>query len=77
MKGAQEGGFMGGLVGFGKGVGGAVFKPAAGKRRMSVKHKCYRVLKNGQRRRKKSEILFFCLSRDSLRILRLWRGRML
>jgi hypothetical protein len=28
MKGAQEGGFMGGLVGFGKGVGGAVFKPA-------------------------------------------------
>jgi len=30
MKGAQEGGFMGGLVGFGKGVGGAVFKPAAG-----------------------------------------------
>ena len=31
MKGAQEGGLMGGLVGFGKGVGGAVFKPAAGK----------------------------------------------
>jgi acyl-CoA reductase-like NAD-dependent aldehyde dehydrogenase len=30
MKGAQEGGFMGGLMGFGKGVGGAVFKPAAG-----------------------------------------------
>lgn len=30
MKGAQEGGFMGGLVGFGKGLGGAVFKPAAG-----------------------------------------------
>ncbi|KAG0650420.1 Vacuolar sorting-associated 13A [Hyphodiscus hymeniophilus] len=30
MKGAQEGGWMGGLVGFGKGVGGAVFKPAAG-----------------------------------------------
>lgn len=30
MKGAEEGGFMGGLVGFGKGVGGAVFKPAAG-----------------------------------------------
>jgi hypothetical protein len=32
MKGAQEGGFMGGLVGFGKGLGGAVFKPAAGKK---------------------------------------------
>ena len=31
MKGAQEGGFMGGLIGFGKGIGGAVFKPAAGK----------------------------------------------
>jgi hypothetical protein len=30
MKGAEEGGFMGGLMGFGKGVGGAVFKPAAG-----------------------------------------------
>ena len=30
MKGAEEGGFLGGLVGFGKGVGGAVFKPAAG-----------------------------------------------
>ncbi|KAE9373935.1 hypothetical protein N431DRAFT_374616 [Stipitochalara longipes BDJ] len=30
MKGAQEGGFMGGLMGFGKGLGGAVFKPAAG-----------------------------------------------
>jgi len=30
MKGAQEGGWMGGLAGFGKGVGGAVFKPAAG-----------------------------------------------
>ena len=30
MKGAQEGGFVGGLVGFGKGLGGAVFKPAAG-----------------------------------------------
>ena len=31
MKGAQEGGWMGGLAGLGKGVGGAVFKPAAGK----------------------------------------------
>jgi hypothetical protein len=31
MKGAQEGGWMGGLAGFGRGVGGAVFKPAAGK----------------------------------------------
>jgi hypothetical protein len=31
MKGAQEGGWMGGLAGLGKGVGGAVLKPAAGK----------------------------------------------
>jgi hypothetical protein len=31
MKGAEEGGFMGGLIGFGRGIGGAVFKPAAGK----------------------------------------------
>ncbi|PMD53155.1 uncharacterized protein K444DRAFT_668700 [Hyaloscypha bicolor E] len=30
MKGAEESGFMGGLMGFGKGLGGAVFKPAAG-----------------------------------------------
>ena len=30
MKGAQEGGFLGGLAGFGKGVGGVLFKPAAG-----------------------------------------------
>jgi hypothetical protein len=35
MKGAQEGGFMGGLMGFGKGLGGAVFKPAAGKKQFS------------------------------------------
>jgi len=33
MKGAQEGGLVGGLMGFGKGLGGAVFKPAAGKRK--------------------------------------------
>jgi hypothetical protein len=31
MKGAEEGGFLGGLIGFGKGLGGAVFKPVAGK----------------------------------------------
>ena len=31
MKGAEEGGLMGGLIGLGKGLGGVVFKPAAGK----------------------------------------------
>ena len=31
IKGAQEDGFLGGLVGVGKGIGGAVFKPVAGK----------------------------------------------
>lgn len=38
MKGAEEGGFMGGLMGFGKGVGGAVFKPAAGSHPYDRKH---------------------------------------
>lgn len=42
MKGAEEGGFMGGLIGFGKGLGGAVFKPAAGK----ATHFCTETLTN-------------------------------
>jgi hypothetical protein len=37
MKGAEESGFMGGLMGFGKGLGGAVFKPAAGRTLFSRK----------------------------------------
>jgi hypothetical protein len=38
MKGAQEGGWMGGLVGLGKGVGGAVFKPAGKNKELILKY---------------------------------------